>query len=103
MATGSTEWNARVLVEREDREAVLAAISASPSLTIEELLHRLPWMRWGHLFSILRECLQEGLVTLRQTEFQFEVMVIHSLQRESEETLLPRPVQLRSDNRGVTI
>lgn len=96
MATGSNEWNARVLVDRGDREAVLAAISASPSMTIEELLHCLPWMRWGYLFSILRECLQEGLVTLRQREFQFEIMVIHSLPRESGENVLTRSVPSRS-------
>ncbi len=47
MATSSREWNPQVLIEREDREVVLAVITASPSITIEELLHHLPWMRWG--------------------------------------------------------
>ena len=85
MVTSSKEWNAGVRVEREDREAVLAVITASPSITIEELLHHLPWMRWGYLFSILGECLQEGLVILCQKDFQFEVQAIHSRQGESGE------------------
>ena len=101
MATKSKEWNAKVLVERRDREAVLAVISASPSVTIEELLEQLPEMRWGKLFSILRECLQEGLVTLRQKEFQFEV--IHSLQRGSGGDVLRGPVSPGSKDRMVAI
>jgi hypothetical protein len=83
MATSSKEWNAQVRVKREDREAVLSVISASQSVTIEELLHHLPWMRWGHLFSILGECLQEGSVILCQKGFQFEVQALHPSQSGS--------------------
>jgi hypothetical protein len=83
MATSSREWNPQVLIEREDREVVLSVISASQSVTIEELLHHLPWMRWGYLFSILGECLQEGSVILCQKEFQFEVRAIHPSQSGS--------------------
>jgi hypothetical protein len=97
MATQSIEWNAKV---RRDREAVLAVISASPSVTIEELLQHLPGMRWGYLFSILGECLQEGLVTLRQKEFQFEV--IHSLQRRSGEDVVAKPVASSAGDRRMT-
>ncbi|MGP0593802.1 hypothetical protein ACTRXD_14855 [Nitrospira sp. T9] len=78
MGTKSTEWIAPVDVERKDHDQVLAVISASPGVTIEALLEHLPWMRWGHLFSILGECLQEGSVILCQKEFQFEVRAIHS-------------------------
>jgi len=85
MTPSSKEWKSKILVEREDREAVLAVISASPSVTIEELLHQLPWIRWGHLFSILGQCLQEGSVILYQKEFQFEVRAIHSSQNGSGE------------------
>ena len=85
MTTCSKEWKSQILVEREDREAVLAVISSSPSVTIEELLHHLPWMRWGQLFSILGQCLQEGSVILCQKEFQFEVQAIHSSQNETSE------------------
>jgi len=80
MATSHKAWNDRFLVKRGDCETVLAVISASPSVTIEDLLHHLPWMRWGYLFSILGECLQEGSVILCQKEFQFEVRAIHSSQ-----------------------
>ncbi len=100
MVTISKEWNTRILVERGDREAVLAVISASPSMTIEELLQHLPGMRWGHLFSILGECLQEGLVTLRQKEFQFEV--IPSLGRNSREDVVAKPVVSSARNRRMT-
>jgi hypothetical protein len=100
MATQSIEWNANDRVERRDREAVLAVISASPSVTIEELLQHLPGMRWGYLFSILGECLQEGLVTLRQKEFQFEV--IHSLQRRSGEDVVAKPVASSAGDRRMT-
>lgn len=85
MATKNSEWNAPVDVERKDRDEVLAVISASPWVTIEALLDHLPWMQWGHLFSILGECLQEGSVILCQKEFQFEVRAIHSSSSGNEE------------------
>jgi len=97
MTTSSKEWNSQILVEREDREAVLAVISASPSITIEELLHQLPWIRWGHLFSILAECLQEGSVTLCQKEFQFEVRPIHSSQNGSGAKCSARSCSVKPD------
>lgn len=103
MATRNKEWNAPVLVERGGREAVLAVISASPSVTIEELLHQLPWMRWGVLFAILGECLQEGLVTLCQKGFQFEVRAIHSSQRGREEDVQEEMVSSPSGDRMATI
>lgn len=85
MGTKSTEWIAPVDVERKDHDQVLAVISASPGVTIEALLEHLPWMRWGHLFSILGECLQEGSVILCQKEFQFEVRAIHSYVKRTRE------------------
>jgi hypothetical protein len=103
MATRSKEWNAPVLVERGGREAVLAVISASPSVTIEELLHQLSWMRWGVLFAIIGECLQEGLVTLCQKEFQFEVRAIRPSQRGREENVQKGVVPSPSGDRRVAI
>lgn len=88
MGTPSTEWMSPVDVERNDHDQVLAVISASPGVTIEALLEHLPWMRWGHLFSILGECLQEGSVILCEKEFQFEVRAIHSLSSGNEEDVL---------------
>ncbi len=55
MATRDKEWQTHVVDERGDRDAVLAVISSTPSITIEELLQQLPYMRWGYLFSILGE------------------------------------------------
>ncbi len=103
MATSSKEWNARARVEREDREAVLAVIAASSSITVEELLHHLPWMRWGYLFSILGECLQEGLVFLCQKDFQFEVRAIHSTQSGSGADIPKGPFSASSKDRMVPI
>ena len=88
MGTKSTEWIAPVDVERKDHDQVLAVISANPGVTIEALLEHLPWMRWGHLFSILEECLQEGSVILCQKEFQFEVRAIHSSSSGNEKDVL---------------
>ena len=92
MATQSQEWRAQGLVEREDREAVLAVISAKSSVTIEELLHHLPWMRWGYLFSILGQCLQEGSVTLCQKQFQFEVRTIRASHTGGGRKVLTKPL-----------
>ncbi|MDH3504577.1 MAG: hypothetical protein OEM58_08630 [Nitrospirota bacterium] len=92
MATCRNDGESQILFERGDREAVLAVISDSPSVTIEELLQHLPWMQWGHLFFILRECLEEGLVTLSQKQCQFEFRVIHALQHESGASDQARPV-----------
>ena len=95
MATRSKGRHAQILVEREEREAVLAVISANSSVTIEALLDHLPWMRWGHLFSILGECLQEGSVILCQKEFQFEVRVINSSQNGSDERCSDRSCSVK--------
>jgi hypothetical protein len=103
MATRSKEWNVRARVERKDREAVLAVIAAGSSITIEELLHHLPWMRWGYLFSILGECLQEGLVILCQKDFQFEIRAIHSTGGESGRENMTGPASVRSKDRMVAI
>jgi hypothetical protein len=85
MGMKSIEWIPPVDVERKDHDQVLAVISACPGVTIEALLEHLPWMRWGHLFFILGECLQEGSVILCQKEFQFEVRAIHSISNGNEE------------------
>ena len=82
MAICRNEREPPILFERGDREAVLAVISDSPFVTIEELLQHLPWMQWGHLFFILQECLEEGLVTLSQNQGHIEVRVIHTSQPE---------------------
>jgi hypothetical protein len=99
MATERKEWETPVIVEREDREAVLAVISVNPSITIEELLHHLPWMRWGYLFSILGECQQEGLVAFSQKEFQFEIRTMPVLQNGMEENVRTGPVPGSGDRR----
>jgi hypothetical protein len=103
MATSSKEWNAGVLVEGKDCEAVLAVISGGPSVTIEELLHHLPWMRWGDLFSILGECLQEGSVILCQKEFQFEVRAIPPVQNGRGQDVLTGPVPSNPRDRWMAI
>jgi hypothetical protein len=103
MSTSSKPWNTRACVDREDREAVLAVISASPSITIEELLDHLPWMRWGYLFSILEECLQDGLVILRQKDYQFEVRAIYPTQSGGGRDVLHGPVSAGTKDRMVAI
>jgi hypothetical protein len=101
MATRRNDCNAQGLVEQGDREAVLAVLSASPSMTIEELLHRLPWIQWGHVFAILGECCQAGLVTLRQKHFQFEVLMIPASSGQSAEEVRKGPVRSRHENTPV--
>ncbi len=103
MGTKSTEWIAPVGMERKDHDQVLAVISASPGVTIEALLEHLPWMRWGHLFSILGECLQEGSVILCQKEFQFEVRAIHSSSSGHEEDVLTGSMPSKSGDRRMGI
>ena len=103
MVTRSEALNAPTLAEREDREAILAVIYSSPSITIEELLHHLPWMQWGHLFSILGQFLQEGSVILSQREFQFEVRAINSSQSGSGEDVLTVGVPSKSRDRQMAI
>jgi hypothetical protein len=103
MGIQSIEWIAPVEVERNDHDQVLAVISASPGVTIEALLEHLPWMRWGHLFSILGECLHEGSVILCQKEFQFEVRAIHSSSSRNEEDGLTGYVSSKPGDRWMGI
>lgn len=103
MAATSKKGNARVSVKPQDREAVLAVISANPSVTIEELLWHLPWMRWGDLFSVLGGCRQEGLVILCQKEFQFEIRAVHPSQTERGEEVVSGVLLSTSGDRHMVI
>ena len=99
MATSRKEWKTQVVVERGDRDAVLAVISGNPSITIEELLHHLPWMRWGYLFAILGECQQEGLVAFSQNEFQFEIRTMPASHHRRGENLRTETVSHSGDRK----
>ncbi|HNP60805.1 MAG TPA: hypothetical protein PKM72_08205 [Nitrospirales bacterium] len=103
MATSHKEWTIKNLVERGDRDMVLGVISAKQSVTIEELSNDLPWMRWGYLFSILGECLHEGLVILCQKEFQFEVRAIHALSSGNGEDVLTGSFSSKPGDRQMAI
>jgi len=67
-------WTKQI-VEEQDRQGVLAYIVVEKVVTIEMLVESFPWLRWGKLFSLLGVLLQEGLVTLQQRDFVFEVRI----------------------------
>jgi hypothetical protein len=85
---GNAESDQVSIGPEDDRKAVLGVISACLALTIEELLRQLPWMRWGCLFSILGDCIHEGLLFLSEKErCQFEVRMIFPQDKHSGDEL----------------
>ncbi len=56
-------------------ERILKFISDEKVVTLEMIVERFPWVRWGDLFSILGRFRREGLLTVHQAESIFEMRI----------------------------
>lgn len=61
------------LVERQTAQNVWNCIVEERVVTLEEIVERLPWIRWGDLFSILGRFRREGLISVHQVGSYLEV------------------------------
>ena len=70
--------------EGQHEQKVLNFIAEEQVVTLEMIVERFPWIRWGHLFSMLGRFRREGLVTVHQVDQILEVRIKNERTRRSE-------------------
>lgn len=60
-------------IQSHHRLSVMEVIASRQMISVDDLLHALPWMRWSELFSILCVFREEDVVVLDQRGFAFDV------------------------------
>ena len=66
---------AKSIFEGQHEQRVLNFIAEEQVVTLEMIVEKFPWIRWGDLFSILGRLRREGLVTVRQVDMILEVRI----------------------------
>jgi hypothetical protein len=66
---------ARPIFDGHDEQKVLNFIAEEQVVTLEMIVEKFPWIRWGDLFSILGRFRREGLVTVHQVDMILEVRI----------------------------
>ena len=73
---------AKPIFEGQDGQKVLNFIADEKVVTLEMIVERFPWLRWGDLFSIVGGFRREGFVTVYQVDSILEVRL--AITREQE-------------------
>jgi len=66
---------AKPIFEGQHEQKVLNFIAEKQVVTLEMIVEKFPWIRWGDLFSILGRFRREGLVTVHQVDMILEVRI----------------------------
>ena len=66
---------AKSIFEGQHEQKVLNFIAEEQVVTLEMIVGKFPWIRWGDLFSILGRLRREGLVTVQQVDMILEVRI----------------------------
>jgi hypothetical protein len=66
---------AKSIFESQHEQKVLNFIAEEQVVTLEMIVGKFPWIRWGDLFSILGRLRREGLVTVHQVDMILEVRI----------------------------
>ena len=66
---------AKPIFDGHDEQKVLNFIAEEQVVTLEMIVEKFPWIRWGDLFSILGRFRREGLVTVHQVDMILEVRI----------------------------
>ena len=66
---------AKPTFEGQHEQKVLNFIAEEQVVTLEMIVEKFPWIRWGDLFSIVGRFRREGLVTLHQIDTILEVRI----------------------------
>ncbi len=66
---------AKSIFDGQDEQKVLNFIAEAQAVTLEMIVERFPWIRWGDLFSTLGKFRQEGLITVHQVDTILEVRI----------------------------
>ncbi|MDX2347918.1 MAG: hypothetical protein QNK38_03615, partial [Nitrospirota bacterium] len=66
---------AKSIFECQHEQKVMNFIAEEQIVTLEMIVEKFPWIRWGDLFSILGRLRREGLVTVHQKDMILEVRI----------------------------
>ncbi len=66
---------AKSIFDGQDEQKVLNFIAEEQAVTLEMIVERFPWIRWGDLLSTLGKFRQEGLITVHQVDSILEVRI----------------------------
>lgn len=67
-------WGKTILGER-DGQQVWNFIANEKVVTLETIVERFPWLRWGDLFLMVGRLRREGFVTIHQVDSHLEVRI----------------------------
>ena len=66
---------AKSIFEGQHEQKVLNFIAEEQVATLEMIVEKFPWIRWGDLFSILGRLRREDLLTVHQVDMILEVRI----------------------------
>ena len=67
-------WAKSIFVGQHEQK-VLNFIVEEQIVTLERIVEKFPWIRWGDMFSIVGRFRREGLVTVHQVDMALEVRI----------------------------
>ena len=62
-------------IDGQDEQHVLNFIASGKVVTLEMIVEKFPWIRWGDLFSALGRFRREGLMTVHQVDSSLEMRI----------------------------
>ena len=69
---GTGKW----FVDDYEKQNVLHFIENEKTVTLEMIVQRFPWIRWGDLFSMVGGFRRDGLIAVHQVGSLLEIRVI---------------------------
>ena len=66
---------AKSIFKGQNEQKVLNFIAEEQVVTLEMIVEKFPWIRWGDMFSIVGRLRREGLVTVQQVDMALEVRI----------------------------
>ena len=66
---------AKSIFKGQNEQKVLNFIAEEQVVTLEMIVEKFPWIRWGDMFSIVGRLRREGLVTVHQVDMALEVRI----------------------------
>ena len=79
MVSTKERVRAESIVGEQDGQKVLNFIADEKVVTLEMIVERFPWLRWGDLFSRVGGFRRGGLVTIHQVGSHLEVRIKESI------------------------
>ena len=78
VSTKERVWGESIVGE-QDGKKVLNFIADEKVVTLEMIVERFPWLRWGDLFLMVGRFRREDLVTIHQVDSHLEVRIKESI------------------------